>query len=79
MRQVRSRVLFEQMLGRGTRVINPNDLQAVTPDARVKDRFVIVDAVGIVEQEKIDTQTLERKRSQVAAPVARSGGAGRAG
>lgn len=64
MRQVRSRVLFEQMLGRGTRVINPNDLQAVTPDARVKDRFVIVDAVGIVEQEKIDTQTLERKRSQ---------------
>jgi type I restriction enzyme, R subunit len=64
MRQVRSRVLFEQMLGRGTRVINPNDLQAVTPDARIKDRFVIVDAVGIVEQEKIDTQTLERKRSQ---------------
>jgi type I restriction enzyme R subunit len=64
MRQVRSRVLFEQMLGRGTRVINPNDLQAVTPDARVKDRFVIVDAVGIVEQEKIDTQTLERKRSK---------------
>ena len=64
MRQVRSRVLFEQMLGRGTRVINPNDLQAVTPDARVKDRFVIVDAVGIVEQEKIDTQSLERKHSQ---------------
>jgi type I restriction enzyme R subunit len=52
------------MLGRGTRVINPNDLQAVTPDARLKDRFVIVDAVGIVEQGKIDTQTLERKRSQ---------------
>lgn len=64
MRQVRSRVLFEQMLGRGTRVINPDDLQAVTPDARSKDRFVIVDAVGIVEQEKIDTQTLERKRSK---------------
>lgn len=64
MRQVRSRVLFEQMLGRGTRVINPNDLQAVTPDARVKDRFVIVDAVGIVEQEKVDTQTLERKPSK---------------
>ena len=63
MRQVRSRVLFEQMLGRGTRVINPNDLQAVTPDARIKDRFVIVDAVGIVDQEKIDTQSLERKRS----------------
>ena len=63
MRQVKSRVLFEQMLGRGTRVINPSDLQAVTPDARIKDRFVIVDAVGIVEQEKVDTQSLERKRS----------------
>ena len=64
LRQVRSRVLFEQMLGRGTRIINPNDLQAVTPDARNKDRFVIIDAVGIVEQDKVDTQTLERKRSK---------------
>jgi type I restriction enzyme, R subunit len=64
MRQVKSRILFEQMLGRGTRVINPNDLQAVTPDASVKDRFVIVDAVGIVEQEKVDTQSLERKHSK---------------
>jgi type I restriction enzyme R subunit len=64
MRQVKSRTLFEQMLGRGTRVINPNDLRAVTPDASEKDRFVIVDAVGIVERPKVDTQTLERKRSQ---------------
>jgi type I restriction enzyme R subunit len=63
MRAVKSRVLFEQMLGRGTRVIQPTDLQAVTPDAHSKERFVIVDAVRIVEQEKIDTQTLERKRS----------------
>jgi type I restriction enzyme R subunit len=60
---VKSRVLFEQMLGRGTRVISATDLQAVTPDARRKTRFVIVDAVGVVEQEKADTQTLERKRS----------------
>ncbi len=63
MRPVRSRVLFEQMLGRGTRVISPTDLQAVTPDARTKTRFVIVDAVGVVEQDKADTQTLERKRT----------------
>ncbi len=34
---VKSRVLFEQMLGRGTRVISPTDLQAVTPDARAQD------------------------------------------
>ena len=63
MRPVRSRVLFEQMLGRGTRVINATDLQAVTPDAREKTRFVLVDAVGVVERAKVDTQTLERKRS----------------
>jgi type I restriction enzyme, R subunit len=36
MRAVRSRVLFEQMLGRGTRVISDTDFQAVTttPQAR---------------------------------------------
>jgi type I restriction enzyme, R subunit len=63
MRPVRSRVLFEQMLGRGTRIINPSDLQGVTPDAGFKDHFVIVDAVGVVEAAKLDTQSLERKRS----------------
>ena len=63
MRPVRSRVLFEQMLGHGTRVISATDLQAVTPDARTKTHFVIVDAVGVVEQEKADTQMLERKRT----------------
>ena len=63
MRLVRSRNYFEQMLGRGTRVISRTDLEAVTPGGHTKDRFVIVDAVGVVEQEKVDTQTLERKRS----------------
>jgi len=63
MRLVKSAGLFEQMLGRGTRVINPTDLQAVTPDAQVKDHFVIVDAVGAVEHPKLDTQSLERKPS----------------
>jgi len=63
MRPVQSRVLFDQMIGRGTRVISPTDLQAVTPDAGQKTRFLIVDAVGVVEAEKLDTQTLERKRS----------------
>ena len=64
MRAVRSRVLFEQMLGRGTRVISDTDFQAVTttPNAR-KTRFVIVDAVGVTEQELMDTGTVERKRS----------------
>jgi type I restriction enzyme R subunit len=63
LRPVRSRVLFEQMLGRGTRVISETDLQAVTPDTRRKTHFVIVDAVGVVEQPKFDTQTMERKRT----------------
>ncbi|MCZ7571558.1 MAG: DEAD/DEAH box helicase family protein [Ardenticatenaceae bacterium] len=63
MRRVRSALLFEQMLGRGTRVISPTDLQGVTGDAPFKDRFVIVDAVGVVDHPKVETQTLDRKRS----------------
>ncbi len=55
--------LFEQMKGRGTRVISANDLSIVTSDAGRKDHFVIVDAVGVTENPKLDTQTLERKRS----------------
>src|SRR5262249_1086516 len=36
MRDVQSRNFFEQMKGRGVRVINSTDFQAVTPDAKVK-------------------------------------------
>ena len=39
MRMVRSRNFFEQMKGRGVRVIDSDQLRAVTPDAAVKDRF----------------------------------------
>ena len=56
MRQVRSRNFFEQMKGRGVRVIDPNDLQAVSADATAKTHFVIVDAVGVTEAEFNDTQ-----------------------
>lgn len=63
MRLVKSANFFEQMLGRGTRVIKPGDLKSVTPDAEHKDHFVIIDAVGVVDLPKVDTQTLERKRS----------------
>ena len=62
MRMVRSRNFFEQMKGRGVRVIDNNDLQAVTPDAKVKDRFVIVDAVGVTDAGLHDTVPLERKK-----------------
>jgi type I restriction enzyme R subunit len=64
MRAVKSRLLFEQMLGRGTRVVSQTELQNVTSDAEVKDHFVLIDAVGIVDQELTDPQTLERKRTQ---------------
>lgn len=64
MRAVRSRVLFEQMLGRGTRVISETDFQSVTTTKHAhKTRFVIVDAVGVTEQELVDIGTVERKRS----------------
>ena len=62
MRMVRSRNFFEQMKGRGVRVIPHDDLRAVTPDARAKDRFVIVDAVGVTEANLHDTVPLERQR-----------------
>jgi len=60
MRDVKSRVYFEQMKGRGTRTINPDDLKSVTPDANYKTHFVIVDAVGVTEKDKTDSQPLER-------------------
>ena len=64
MRRVRSRNYFEQMKGRGVRVIDPNDLRAVTPDATVKDRFVLVDAVGVTDDDLPETVPLERKRHE---------------
>ena len=63
MRPVKSRTLFEQMLGRGTRVVSATELRNVTPGTTVKDHFVIVDAVGVTEQELFDPQPMERKRS----------------
>jgi type I restriction enzyme R subunit len=60
MRSVRSRVLFEQMKGRGVRVIKPDELRAVTPDARAKTRFLIVDCVGVTEKTLPDTRPLEK-------------------
>ena len=61
MRNVRSRNFFEQMKGRGVRTISTTDFNAVTPDAHNKDRFVIVDAVGVTETEISDSFTLDRR------------------
>ena len=58
MRAVRSSGYFEQMIGRGVRVISPNDLKNVTGDAPAKTHFIIVDAVGVCESVKTDSQSL---------------------
>jgi type I restriction enzyme R subunit len=63
MRSVHSRVLFEQMKGRGVRVINADELRAVTPDARAKTHFLIVDCVGVTERTLSDTQPLDKNPS----------------
>ena len=61
MRAVKSRTFFEQMKGRGVRIIKDTDLKAVTPDAAGKTHFVIVDCVGLAEQTLTDTRSLERQ------------------
>ena len=63
MRNVRSRNFFEQMKGRGVRTISDTDFNAVTPDAKGKDRFVIVDAVGVTESELSGSYSLDRHPS----------------
>lgn len=62
MRDVRSAQYFEQMKGRGARTIPDADFQAVTPDAKTKSRFVIVDAIGVTEHDFVEPP-LNRKRS----------------
>lgn len=63
MRDVKSEGYYEQMKGRGVRTIPDADLRAVTPDARTKTRFVLIDAVGVSETKKNASQPLERKKS----------------
>jgi type I restriction enzyme R subunit len=63
MRAVKSRTFFEQMKGRGVRVINPADLQSVTPDAKAKDHFVIVDCVGACERDMTDSRPMDQHKS----------------
>jgi type I restriction enzyme R subunit len=63
MRNIKSASYFEQMKGRGVRVISSNDLQSVTPDAQDKTHYVIVDAVGVCENDKTHSKPLDRKPS----------------
>ncbi len=61
MRDVKTKNYFDQMKGRGTRTIKDDDLIAVTPDAKSKTHFVIVDAVGVCEHSMSDTHSLQKK------------------
>lgn len=63
-RAVKSRSFFEQMKGRGARVIKDDDLRGVNPGEHVhKDRFVIVDCVGVCERDKTDSRPMDQKKS----------------
>jgi type I restriction enzyme R subunit len=62
MRTVKSRTYFEQMIGRGVRVMDDTEFQSVTDDSKHKDRFIVVDAVGVTDTDLIETTLpLERK------------------
>ncbi len=62
LRDVRSRVYFEQMKGRGTRTFSSTEMQSVSgADLGAKTRFVIVDAVGVCESDKTESRPLDRQ------------------
>ena len=64
LRSVKSRSFFEQMKGRGVRIIERADLRAVNPGEHVvKDHFVIVDAVGVCERDKTDSHPMDTKKA----------------
>jgi len=63
MRSVKSRGFFEQMKGRGVRVISETEMEQVNPGIKRKNRFVIVDAVGVCESDLTDSRPLEKKRT----------------
>jgi type I restriction enzyme R subunit len=76
LRNVKSAGFFEQMKGRGVRIISPDKLRVVSPSAAVKDRFIIVDAVGVCEQDKTESQTLNRQPTKSLEEVLEYVGAG---
>ncbi len=62
MRDVRSRNYFQQMVGRGTRTMTKEELIKRSPTAKAnKNRFVIVDAVGVFKTIKIDYPAVDNK------------------
>ena len=63
LRNVKSAGFFEQMKGAAFASSRRTNFKCVTPSASGKERFIIVDAVGVCEQDKTDSCTLNRKPS----------------
>ncbi len=64
MRDVKSKNYFEQMKGRGTRIIDHDQLKKVTPSAKsAKTHYVIIDAIGVTKSLKTTSQPLITKPS----------------
>jgi type I restriction enzyme R subunit len=63
MRMVKSKNFFEQMKGRGVRVVSDTELQGVSPGATTKTRFVLVDACGVTEVDMGEARPLERRKT----------------
>lgn len=61
MRAIKSRTLFEQMRGRGCRIISDDALKGITPQAS-KTRYVVFDAVGVTTRPlRFSNPPLERQ------------------
>lgn len=64
MRDVKSLGYYEQMKGRGVRVIDAAKLKTIVgEDATSKDYFVLVDAVGVTDNPKVESGSTEREPS----------------
>ena len=61
MRDVQSANYFEQMKGRGCRVIGDTELRQVTPGRVSKTRYLVVDAVGVTDRPRKDSVPLDRQ------------------
>tara|TARA_R110001583_G_scaffold193470_1_gene362045 strand:- start:7105 stop:9882 length:2778 start_codon:yes stop_codon:yes gene_type:complete len=61
MRDVRSKGYYEQMKGRGVRSLSFEELHRISQSATsAKDRFILIDAVGVEKSLKTESRPLER-------------------
>lgn len=64
MSDVKSEVLYQQMKGRGCRTISDSLLHEVTPNADTKSKFIVFDAVGVTESDKLMPKSSTLKPGQ---------------